>query len=425
MGATPNKDNLRRLLLIDESTNITDTNYTAIQKRQGLEYPWIPKHFGSSWPERIIGGSNVRPETYPWFARGTYNNHKNWWGCAGSLVTPEFVLSAAHCFWAKDGGFQIGALCSPYKNGKNCNQKVERFGIAQVYDHPDFDTVANLHADFSLIRLTGQSSIEPVRMDMNDLSGSYNGGEPLWPSGFGETGSGSVKRLKHVKVPYVSNDVCKKKYGKDAITKAMMCAGDLKNGGIDSCQGDSGGPLFDAESNTLVGVVSWGNGCALKNFPGVYSRISDQWDSWIKPTICKNSKTKPDFCSSNPSSPSPPTKPSSSSDFKCSSNEDFFMVEILTDDNGDETTWMMKKRNRRGRFRPFLEGGMDEEYGDNTLHKEKFCIPKNECFKFMIFDAHGNGLDEEAYYSLVLNDKLERISSFDNKRVEKYVFGNC
>ena len=92
--ATPNKDNLRRLLLIDESTNITDTNYTAIQKRQGLEYPWIPKHFGSSWPERIIGGSNVGPETYPWFARGTYNNHKNWWGCAGSLVTPEFVLSA-------------------------------------------------------------------------------------------------------------------------------------------------------------------------------------------------------------------------------------------------------------------------------------------------------------------------------------------
>ena len=42
----------------------------------------------------------------------------------------------AHCFWAKDGGFQIGALCSPYKNGKNCNQKVERFGIAQVFDHP-------------------------------------------------------------------------------------------------------------------------------------------------------------------------------------------------------------------------------------------------------------------------------------------------
>merc|ERR1712038_2208104 len=257
----------------------------------------------------------------------------------------------------------------------------------------------------------------------------YDGGEPLWPSGFGETGSGYVNRLKHVSVPYVPNSVCKEKYGSDAISSAMMCAGDLKNGGEDSCQGDSGGPLFDATSNTLVGVVSWGNGCALKNFPGVYSRISNQWDSWIKPTICNNSKTKPDFCFSSPSAPSSPTTPSppspsapsppsGGSDFICKSNEDNFMVEILTDDNGDETTWMMKKRNPAGRFRPYL-------YGGNTLHKEKYCIPKNQCFKFMIFDAHGTGLAGEAYYSLTMNDKLLKISTFDNKRVEKYTFGDC
>jgi len=61
-------------------------------------------------------------------------------------------------------------------------------------------------------------------MDMNDLSGTYDGGEPMWPSGFGETGSGSVNRLKHVRVSYVSNSVCKKKYGSDAISSAMMCA---------------------------------------------------------------------------------------------------------------------------------------------------------------------------------------------------------
>lgn len=403
-------------------------NRTLTQKEE-QKYPWIPEHSGSSWPERIIGGSNVPANTYPWFARGTYNNHRDWWGCAGSLVTSEFVLSAAHCYWDLDGGFQIGALCSPYKDGKNCNQKIERFDIAEVFQHPKFDKATDLDADFSLIRLKGVSSIDPVRMDMNDLSGSYDGGEPLWPSGFGETGDGSVNRLKHVKVPYVTNTVCKKKYGSDKITSMMMCAGDVKNGGIDSCQGDSGGPLFDRQANTLVGVVSWGYGCALEDYPGVYSRISDQWDSWIKPTICKNSKrSNPDFCSSTPSPPSPsPPSPSSGSDGsnKCKSNENELIVEVLTDDFGDETSWMMKMRNSAGRFRPYLYGGWDEDYSDNTLHREEYCVPKNKCFKFKIFDAHGDGLNGKAYYSLIKNGYIEHTSTFDNKRVETYTFGKC
>ena len=74
-------------------------NRTLIQKEE-QKYPWIPEHSGSSWPERIIGGSNVPANTYPFFARGTYNNHQDWWGCAGSLVTSEFVLSAGE-LWSR------------------------------------------------------------------------------------------------------------------------------------------------------------------------------------------------------------------------------------------------------------------------------------------------------------------------------------
>ena len=73
----------------------------------------------------------------------------------------------------------------------------------------------------------------------------------------------------------------------------MMCA---SNPGKDSCQGDSGGPLYDSSAQTLVGVVSWGNGCAIPGYPGVYSRIANQW-AWINATICTNhSPPKPDFC---------------------------------------------------------------------------------------------------------------------------------
>ena len=62
-------------------------------------------------------------------------------------------------------------------------------------------------------------------------------------------------------------------YNPSEITSNMMCARDPNE---DYCQGDSGGPLYDRQNNVLVGVVSWGNGCAEANFPGVYSRVSAQ-----------------------------------------------------------------------------------------------------------------------------------------------------
>jgi trypsin len=93
--------------------------------------------------------------------------------------------------------------------------------------------------------------------------------------GHGTTSSGgsSSDNLLHAEVSYVTTSECTSDYGYNngSITGNMMCA---RDDGKDSCQGDSGGPLYDEVENTLVGIVSWGIGCADPSFPGVYSRVS-------------------------------------------------------------------------------------------------------------------------------------------------------
>lgn len=88
-----------------------------------------------------------------------------------------------------------------------------------------------------------------------------------------------------MEVPILSNFDCKKSaYAASRITDNMLCAG-FKEGKKDSCQGDSGGPLHVIDNSTMihqiVGVVSWGDGCAKENYPGVYARVN-RYGTWIR-----------------------------------------------------------------------------------------------------------------------------------------------
>ena len=95
-------------------------------------------------------------------------------------------------------------------------------------------------------------------------------------------GGSSTNNLQYVRVPAITNAQCNTAYG-GSITDAMICAGYPGVGGKDACQGDSGGPFVcnDNGNAVIAGVVSWGNGCALANFPGVYARTTTAL-SWIQ-----------------------------------------------------------------------------------------------------------------------------------------------
>ena len=358
---------------------------------------------------RIVGGSFVPVDKYPWFARLTWNNGNRWWGCGGSLITPEYVLTAAHCF--SDGtsgiGAQIGALRYPYTSTNGGQAKAQYRPGVRVFIHPQYKTSTEEN-DFALIRLNSRvTNVSPVIVDETNLSGSYaNGKANLWPIGFGATrsdGSRTSSRLKHVETKYVSNANCNSKYS-GGIYASMMCSADP---GQDACQGDSGGPLFDSDSNTLVGVVSWGEGCADARYPGVYSRISNQWDAWIKPTICANhSYPKPDFCAI-------------SSSGSCS-NRKYGLLEVTvqTDSKSPTENIMMVKRGKR---RVWMRSDFHK---DATITYRK-CLPKRSCYRFIMTDTKGDGISGGGYTVKWRGNVVQDSDFSDGKRRVSPNFGRC
>lgn len=384
---------------------------------------WICKQYfqqGDDPSPRIIDGIPVTKDTYPWFARAVKNN--NWGGCGGSLVAPEWVLTAAHCVEGNKpvDKYQIGALCP--KKANNCGQKMVTVGVDEIHSHPNYNpnSMAN---DFALVKLNNRvTGITPVKMDSGNVVNKYKPTtRGLYAIGFGNQDPNNQnfsKELRHVELGYVTNAKCKQMYGGNDIKPNMMCAADP---GQDACQGDSGGPLFDANkgTETLVGVVSWGYGCADPSYPGVYAKISNKWN-WIKQKICGNhSDPKPDFCSNQPtsspvkrptsdpnkqptSSPikQPTPSPTKNSPSKCGSNKNEVEVVIQLDKYPMETSWRITDSAGVKVF----QGGKYKN--QNEMISEKACLNKGVIYKFTIKDTYGDGLSFNGSYLLKWDGKV-------------------
>ncbi|KAG7511665.1 urokinase-type plasminogen activator [Solea senegalensis] len=238
---------------------------------------------------KVVGGSFTPIDSHPWVA-AIYNRKR--FLCGGSLIAPCWVLTAAHCF--EKGDATNIRILSVYLGKTAINETdaereqsftVEKFIIHQRFNASTYDN------DIALLKIKGSNgrcAVKSASARTVCLPPSHT----QLPAGFQCSVAGFGKErfsawdysqyLKKAEVNLISQTDCtSKSYYGDLITKNMICAGS-PDWSTDACSGDSGGPLVCEVSGRmfLFGVVSWGENCAMKNKPGVYTQITN-YNKWI------------------------------------------------------------------------------------------------------------------------------------------------
>jgi len=236
---------------------------------------------------RIVGGTEVPSASeYPWMVMLSQTTSKSDFFCGASLISEEWILTAAHCMFDNAGNqsmpSQIKAFIGEYDKSTSV---VSASSISEVHVHPDYDAFTSDN-DIALLRLaTPATGAVTILFVDSIIAADLLVGDNVKVIGWGDTedpvSSTYPDVLREVTIPYVDTAVCNAGLN-DQVTENMMCAG-VALGGFDSCQGDSGGPLIfhNGLDWYQAGIVSWGAGCAEPNKYGVYTRV-EKYSDWVE-----------------------------------------------------------------------------------------------------------------------------------------------
>ncbi|XP_071978921.1 serine protease 27-like [Engystomops pustulosus] len=239
---------------------------------------------------RIYGGTNSKEGEWPWQV-SVQGNGSHF--CGGSVISNQWVLSAAHCFDGNTDPTFIRVVLGMYQLDNPTSYEISST-VEQIILHPDFVKIGD-KGDIALMKLSSPVNynqyIQAIRLP--DEASSFPCGYFCWTTGWGATENGSSPTngiLQKVSVPLMNYKTCDQMYHVSSAENAStvlvhdyeICAGYV-DGKKDSCPGDSGGPLACNIQGAWyqAGVVSWGEGCGTPLRPGVYSLLP-VYQRWIQ-----------------------------------------------------------------------------------------------------------------------------------------------
>jgi secreted trypsin-like serine protease len=256
--------------------------------------------------DSIVGGTEARPDYYPWMASVQVGSSTSTTRhvCGASFIDAQWLVTAAHCLGVCDK-----TTCVPWSTSvlriragsHYSNSGGALLTVAQLFPHPGFDP-GTIDNDIGLIKLTspvqpppGAYPIDLPKYGEMPLSGTM--GTVVGWGAMSEEPMILPDALLRLEAPIISDSTCQRFYGTSAPVNLshMFCAG-YPEGGKDPCWGDSGGPFFLGDPaweepsdghELLLGIVSWGEGCARSRKPGVYTRVSS-YVNWINGTRAGN-----------------------------------------------------------------------------------------------------------------------------------------
>lgn len=249
---------------------------------------------GASDAKRIVGGQPAEEDRHPYMV-GLLNSPNGRPYCGGTLVEPDVVISAAHCptpRFVQIGCNRVGA--------SDC----EIISVESDRAHPNYFSRPVPQNDHRIIFLDRASEYAPIGNVAGTSFENLPARTDVTVIGFGTTSSGGDVSdiLLEVGVDVISNNECAQAYSAQGlpIDDSMICA---SAPGKDSCQGDSGGPLIikcPNNADVLVGIVSWGIGCASPGFAGVYARTDSAVEDGFFSGLDISSPSVNDPCGGQP-----------------------------------------------------------------------------------------------------------------------------